>query len=1143
MQRRTQSNNTLLLLSCLSGASAVRDAANCESFCASPCKDLNGNVEIECGGCSSSNFACRPGQPFFSWRERAALKRTGKGETPLAGSGDPPSLPSTVLNDDGRDFVGLHEVFDEQHGCRPSDLADGDLCASWDPDELPARVALGRRICAHAYCVGRMLASAGHKTSGYGWAAGEPGYIGSPAAHVAHQYFPLRLAAADVLYGLCAQLARSHLLEGAGCLAVAANNTESHDIAVRWVGLDVMSRLLSTQRLQVGGWGAPGQPPWGKDGRPGSTLDTAVALDEMVRRLEHWQPGTRWMALHGVGAFAARADLSVLPGVLLALQGDMGFPGVGLLASEVLGRIYGSGSGSYADGSDLSCDSGVDGIGMEELRVCIAAAKALTALAAVLGDRHLEARGSSAELVRLLVVEAAWRLGGSTRGQQEASAAFEILASQHAQPAVRAAAFLALGAIRSTTPSAKVAAAAAVERDVDLRVRCAAQRLLGWIALQARPDDDEVSPDDDKQTPSPSHPAKHSEQCAADWTAAGARHRAAIHAQGVAEDEAVADAAESASATLERLEVAPASEEAAELCMLYLELVPSADAISTPHAEGMWQRMRWRALLTLRLVAPPNSPVVRARALAMLRSNDVMTRYSAIKALALNTVTTFQSADAAPGDEIIAALANALRDWVDVIKLQAGEHLVELTPRTPHGVRRSADALLTELASEDRYTRFAAAVTLRKLAAICDSPADGTETMPDAVVATLFGQLHASAAGISNSVERVRHLLDTCLQRPARRLVVVDAAGHGADVTGSASAVHTATKQANELSARNTQGMPNEFDASNPLTTNLPQPSKSSAASATGVVGPAHCFAQIRELPEGVLAAAYAEFSALKSCSFSKLSQARASGLLLVPSVISKAAREVNLNYLQELRLNSTGATQDAKRFHGRSTFRGGRMNSPAEIDSVNPELLDSLDNLLRGWDESGLTPALTYLPPSEAATGALHVREIEHVVLEPEEHDCPWGPELGIPCGCDWHVDGGIRGYKMWAPLQKEDKPDSRAQQNIVVAPLNNAQQLCELVERLNATIGADTLAKEGVRAQPKDEWQLRTDADGTSGWSLEDGYEAHGRRSDKRALEAASCVVEADAGDVLLFFPGVFHRTQDVDGKRVAIIAEATR
>ena len=130
-----------------------------------------------------------------------------------------------------------------------------------------------------------------------------------------------------------------------------------------------------------------------------------------------------------------------------------------------------------------------------------------------------------------------------------------------------------------------------------------------------------------------------------------------------------------------------------------------------------------------------------------------------------------------------------------------------------------------------------------------------------------------------------------------------------------------------------------------------------------------------------------------------------------------------------------------------------------------------------------------------------------------------------------------------MWAPLQKEDKPDSRAQQNIVVAPLNNAQQLCELVERLNATIGADTLAKEGVRAQPKDEWQLRTDADGTSGWSLEDGYEAHGRRSDKRALEAASCVVEADAGDVLLFFPGVFHRTQDVDGKRVAIIAEATR
>ena len=41
--------------------------------------------------------------------------------------------------------------------------------------------------------------------------------------------------------------------------------------------------------------------------------------------------------------------------------------------------------------------------------------------------------------------------------------------------------------------------------------------------------------------------------------------------------------------------------------------------------------------------------------------------------------------------------------------------------------------------------------------------------------------------------------------------------------------------------------------------------------------------------------------------------------------------------------------------------------------------------------------------------------------------------------------------------------------------------------------------------------------------------------------AVSDSSRAVAASTGDVLLFFPGVFHRTQDVQLHRVALIAEA--
>ena len=40
--------------------------ANCEPWCTEPCKNLNGNVRLECGGClGEGESSCQPGAPGF----------------------------------------------------------------------------------------------------------------------------------------------------------------------------------------------------------------------------------------------------------------------------------------------------------------------------------------------------------------------------------------------------------------------------------------------------------------------------------------------------------------------------------------------------------------------------------------------------------------------------------------------------------------------------------------------------------------------------------------------------------------------------------------------------------------------------------------------------------------------------------------------------------------------------------------------------------------------------------------------------------------------------------------------------------------------------------------------------------------------
>ena len=132
---------------------------------------------------------------------------------------------------------------------------------------------------------------------------------------------------------------------------------------------------------------------------------------------------------------------------------------------------------------------------------------------------------------------------------------------------------------------------------------------------------------------------------------------------------------------------------------------------------------------------------------------------------------------------------------------------------------------------------------------------------------------------------------------------------------------------------------------------------------------------------------------------------------------------------------------------------------------------------------------------------------------------------------------------------------PDSSAEPDSSTQPARStpashsyAQQLCELAGRLHAAETARAAASPepshpGAAAPLKpDVWNMATDSKGTSGWVKEAADDLKARDRDRDALEAIGCTVAAAPGDLLLFFPGIFHRTQDVEHYRVSLIAEAT-
>jgi hypothetical protein len=465
---------------------------------------------------------------------------------------------------------------------------------------------------------------------------------------------------------------------------------------------------------------------------------------------------------------------------------------------------------------------------------------------------------------------------------------------------------------------------------------------------------------------------------------------------------------------------------------------------------------------------------------------------------------------------------------------------VALTPRrSGEGVRTALAVLSDAMVHDDPYTRFAAAVAMRKLAeAVCE-PSHSTRLAHGLLAATLLGQLHSPPSSLQRLAREAQRLIRGCATA-ATGVADVSAAAEGPSPPSSASSL--ASSSANLIdSVVGADGSLSYAKGGVSVSDARPLESR------RGIVGRTHCFARLRSLPARLFNLATARAHQAKRCddaTLSDLSLGRAHGVLLSRAAVSAGVREVSLAHHRK---NSGAASGSAKRYHGRTTYRDAHMNEPRRIHKVNPRLLDDLDALLATWDRRGLTPPLPY---RRGSVGELQVREIEHVVLDPAQHDCPAGPDAaGVPCGCDWHCDGGIRGYKLWVPLQKE----SLNHTNILVAPLSHVRSLCEIAasledadegKRPTAAAAKDAADADEAAASRGDEMVRinATDALTADGPRMESQGELHARERDTLALESVSCTITAAPGDLLLFFPGVYHRTQDVAAYRIAMIAEAT-
>ncbi|KAL1530531.1 hypothetical protein AB1Y20_001432 [Prymnesium parvum] len=1000
----------------------------CQPHCVEPCAELNGNVEHECGQCALGGaYRCHPGADgFATWH----LRRAGAAGAAAAAEAPPPPPPPRVGG-------ALAAAFDGAHGCAPPTRA----CA-------PARRApppIGRRFCSHVRCEMAAAVRAG--------GVDVDALAASPAMHMSSPYFPARLAAAEATYALCARLAGSHPLEGPECLALCVNLTESHDVAVRWVGVDTAQRLVHRPTARDVG---------GESG--GGAFNRSTALRELRARVRHPQPGTRWMAVYGLGLLE-RDDPSglTIDALVGALSDDMGFPGIGLAASQSIGRAFAGGAHVPA---------------------------AVHRLIARLTAAPPALRGTSAELLRLLAVDAIARLCAGGVCARLGGAVEPALHS--ADRRVRAA---ALHALRAMGARASLGEALA---DASAAVRCAARKAAA--ALEAEGGEAGAG----------------EAECVRDW---GALRRAfvAAAAEGINAHRAAVVAGVGVEEALELLAGAPPSEEA-----------------------GPMGRMRWRALLTMRVLLPPGSPLLRPplvdsllhaaieltrrRGPSAFSSDSLFDRYAGMKLLELYSPPDHR--------DTLAAYASLMADEIDVFKVQAGDLLADAAAASEEASAVALSLLLSTLASADQYTRFAAAVSLRKVAWRRCPDAVGQE-----VAAVMLGQLHLEPSSETAAYMRgeVQRLLMGCSANAAESC---DAgapaiANEGEEEDGSTEDVEAAMQKA-----------PGVLDSSTHLHGR-------------------HCLSQLRALPKAVRQEAFEQFTAMKTCDFTNEAAARARGVLHVQGGVGREALEEAEAHFEKIQEKHPDLASSIRiwKFHGRYTIHGG-LESPLEMRKNTPNLFRDLAGLLSTLDGKDLLPAVWKRsggePTSEllGASVRLYGTEFLRIDKEEQERTCTFTDMSWAACGCQWHIDGGHRSYKLWGLLRKADVVDELAfargsldqnsspadHSNIMVAPFDHLQTLCDLALELNSTFSGDRLA-ELAKLPRVNDVDIRgvTDASGDNGVRELRRVNTMASDLDQEVLEYASCQIRAQRGDVVLLFPDLFHRTQNMAVDRLAFIAEA--
>ncbi|KAL1514550.1 hypothetical protein AB1Y20_003647 [Prymnesium parvum] len=1015
----------------------------CQPHCVHPCDELNGDVELECGGCATDGqFGCHPlAAGYESWRP---LDR------------QPPS------------------TFDAAHGCRRHE-SEGTACledgARGADGEDSAGLRADRSICARAQCV-------------FGPALRESGVdvrdvAATPTGHLMHEHLPVRLAAAEITFALCAQLAGSHSLEGPECLAICARQTESHDFAVRWVGVDTMERLVRHRTSHdIGGM------------RGGGAFNRSNSLQEMAARLSHPQRGTRWMAVYAIGRLARdEPNRHVMDGLVSALaDDDMGFPPIGFAACEALGR-------AYLRGTQLK--------------------QVISSLAAMLEPQPT--RRSSRPLLRLLTIDAISRVC-----VEEACALFGGLVEPKlasAEEGVRAAALVALGVMQARGSAETIWS---MRLDASPLVRCAASQALARLG-------DAVAR---------SRISDAAAECEAEWR--GHMHDAATAAESEVQS------------TLELLAVAPPSEEAADLCVLYLT-TRGDDQVC----------LRWQALLTLRLVAAAEGAasaqlcdrIAAAGVELTTRAGaSLFDRYAGMKLLELCA--------SSEREEVHTAYTRLLNDEVDVIRLQAGDSLVDAASASHAAYATIAPLLLGTLASPDVATRFAAAAAVRKLAwRRCSA------LLARAVHAALFGGLHSLPA--AGTAERMREELRRLLQQCGE---IADTSGEeeceAEDAEGSREELGVAVDgfSVAHLSGGTSGAAAEEEGGAQEL---VPGETARDIQRVAGVLDRfahlrgRHCLARMRTLPDAVRREAFEQFRKKKSCFLTSEPETRARGVLLMKYILREAElAEVDAHF-QRVRDKDPAIAHSIRewKFFGRITLRGG-LESPVEMRKHTPAFYEALSGALARLDGRGLLPAVwrrsgaEWRPPSAAAR--LYGTEFVQIDKARQELACAHDVKDGgwASCACKWHVDGGDRGYKMWGLLHKAEEIDPQAldragldpaahpsdHSNLVVAPLDNVQALCGLAMELNASFTGDRSAD--VLRLPRRRKKVAANVVDAGGSAVEKEIELLdlvALQLDYQALEAASCVVHSERGDITVLFPDVFHRTQNMAVDRVAFISEA--